>query len=242
MSKKVQRQNELVRIIEAQGMLPVKTIASMLNVSEMTVRRDIEALGEESGSVLNEYNLLQALENSNEQKDRIGKKAASLIEPNDVIIIDTGSTTARILPYVPADKNLTVVCYNANVLMELRYKPGIRLLFCGGVYHPNTEMFESPEGIQFIERTRANKVFLSAAGVHAELGVTCANSHEVPTKNAVIKSSSERILVADSDKFGQVKSSYFCELDDVGTVVTDKNLSQEWEEFLKQKGIQVHLV
>lgn len=257
MSKKLQRQNELIRIIKAQGLLPIKSLASILQVSEMTVRRDLEALQyiassdskkttslSASGSSINgtEYSLLQALEKSNEQKNRIGAFAASLIRPNDVVIIDTGSTTARILPHIPSNKNLTVLCYNANVMLELRYKAGIQLLFCGGVYHQNTEMFESPEGIHFIERTRANKVFLSAAGVHKELGITCANAHEVPTKNAIIKSSSERILMLDSGKFDQIRSSYFCELNDVTAIITDSDLSADWQARIADKGITLHLV
>lgn len=251
MGKKAQRQSELIRIIQAQGLLPVKTLSSILGVSEMTVRRDLEAMqyhpaekldGLEAVPQNGDYSLLQALEKANEQKNSIGRFAASLIEPNDVIIIDTGSTTARMLSHIPSDKSLTVLCYNANVLLDLRYKPGIQLLFCGGVYHQNTEMFESPEGIQFIERTRANKVFLSAAGVHRELGITCANAHEVPTKNAVIKSSSQRILLVDSGKFDQLRSAYFCELEDVNTIVTDKNLPEDWQRLIQNKGIELHMV
>ena len=154
-SRKGKRQQDLINIIETQGMLPVRSIAAMLNVSEMTVRRDLEKLrndGGAAGEQSGQYNLLEAIEHSNHQKEEIGKYAASLIEPNDVIIIDTGSTTARILPYLPENMNLTILSYNANVLIELRHKPGIQLLFCGGNYHLNTEMFESDEGIAFIRR------------------------------------------------------------------------------------------
>lgn len=255
MSKKASRQTELLRVIEAQGLLPIKTLSSILRVSEMTVRRDLQALqkpAQAQGLLPNEvgkgigstsdYSLLQALEKANRQKNRIGLFAASLIMPNDVVIIDTGSTTARILPHIPADKNLTILCYNANVMLELRYKAGIQLLFCGGVYHQNTEMFESPESIKFIERIRANKVFISAAGIHKKLGITCANAHEVPTKNAVMRSSQERILVADSGKFGQLRSSYFCGLNEINTVVTDSQLGDDWQIYIKEKGIGLHLV
>lgn len=135
-SRKGKRQQDLINIIETQGMLPVRSIAAMLNVSEMTVRRDLEKLrndGGAAGEQSGQYNLLEAIEHSNHQKEEIGKYAASLIEPNDVIIIDTGSTTARILPYLPENMNLTILSYNANVLIELRHKPGIQLLFCGGL-------------------------------------------------------------------------------------------------------------
>lgn len=250
MNKKMERQEKLLQIIKTQGMLSVKSLASMLTVSEMTVRRDLKDLHCENGSTDSiqrdcadgNYSLLAAAQKAYRQKERIGQFAASLIASGDVIIIDTGSTTARMLPHIPSNHNLTVVCYNANVMLELRGRQGIQLFMCGGVYHENTEMFESVESIQFIKRIRANKVFLSAAGVHEQLGITCANNYEVPTKNAIIKSASEKILMADSSKFGQIRSSYFCELSDINTIITDTDLSADWRERILSKGIVLHLV
>lgn len=253
MNKKTKRQCEVLNIIKSQGMVPVKNIAAILQVSEMTIRRDLEELkyqlsenrpgggdtppaDEEEG-----YNLFQAIQKSNEQKERIGKLASSLLNNGDVIILDTGSTTDRMLPYIPSDKNLTVVCFNANVLFALRHKPGIRIYFAGGTYHQNTEMFESPEGIQFIRRLRANKVFLSAAGIHETLGITCANEYEIVTKNAIIESSSERILLADSSKFNQVCSFYFCDLDVITSVVTDSDIPGPWKKRINDRDIPLYL-
>lgn len=246
MDNKSARQNSILQIIEAQGMQSVKSLATTLNVSEMTIRRDLNQLHHQDklqGAKNEErYNLLSAAQKSFNQKDRIGKFAASLIEPNDVLIIDTGSTTARLLPYFPDKQNLTVVCYNANVMLELRNKAGIELFMCGGIYHKNTEMFESPESIHFIERIRANKVFLSAAGVDDVLGITCENAHEVPTKNAVIQASATRILMADSSKFGQVRSSYFCKLEDLDIIITDSDISDEWKEKIHAKGLTLYTI
>lgn len=243
MTKKEQRQSLLLQIISAQGMLPIRTLATRLAVSEMTVRRDLAELelghpsdGEEGG-----YSLLQELEKANAQKEQIGRAAAALIEPRDVIAIDTGSTTAKILPHIPTNYDLTVLCYNANVLFALRNRPGIRLLMCGGVYHPNTEMLESAEGVSFIRRIRVNKAFLSAAGIHQTLGVTCANPYEVAVKEAVLQSSSQKILVADSGKFGQVRSSHFCDLSQLDTIVTDTQLSPQWQADLEEAGVALRL-
>ena len=170
-----------------------------------------------------------------------GRRQISLIEPRDVIAIDTGSTTAKILPHIPTNYDLTVLCYNANVLFALRNRPGIRLLMCGGVYHPNTEMLESAEGVSFIRRIRVNKAFLSAAGIHQTLGVTCANPYEVAVKEAVLQSSSQKILVADSGKFGQVRSSHFCDLSQLDTIVTDIQLSPQWQADLVEAGVSLRL-
>ena len=246
MKKQTKRQEKLIQIIEKQGLLPAKNLASILQVSEMTIRRDLQALqfkpAAENIQANSEYSLLHALKKSNDQKNRIGKFAASLIDNNDVIALDTGSTTARMLPHISKEQNLTILCYNANVLLELKDNPGINLIFCGGIYHKETEMFECPESIQFIQRTRANKVFLSAAGIHRKLGITCINSYEVATKQAIIQSSLERILVADSGKFSQISPAYFCDISDIDTIVTDNNLETKWQNLIISKGIKLYLV
>ncbi|WP_243116506.1 DeoR/GlpR family DNA-binding transcription regulator [Hydrogenoanaerobacterium saccharovorans] len=156
--------------------------------------------------------------------------------------MDTGTTTERIVPHLPTNKDITVLCYNINVLMELRRNPGVKMMFAGGYYHSNTQMFESAEGISFIRSLRAQKVFVSAAGIHEGLGVTCIENYEVPTKRAILKSSLEKILVADSSKFDVVRSAYFCDLSQINTIVTDSGLSDEWKHRLTAMGITLHLV
>ena len=250
MDKKEERHARLIHLLKTEGKLPVRTLANILAVSEMTIRRDLTELKALSGiesdidsSATNaDYNLLTSLQKSYQQKSEIGKLAASLVKPNDFIIVDTGSTTARMLQYLPEDYNLSVLCFNTNILVELRYKTGIKLFFCGGTYHRSTEMFECPESIQFINRMRANKVFLSAAGVHKELGITCEYDYEIPTKRAIIQSSLERILLVDSSKFDQIKPSYFCDLSDINVIVTDRGLSYKWQEHIKEKKIKLFLV
>jgi len=245
MSNKRARQDKLIQIIKNQGMTAVREFASMLDVSEMTVRRDLEEIGTLSVggdkyiSQGGEQNILSALEKYNEQKNKIGKLAASLVSQNDVIIIDTGSTVFRMVQYLPVNYNLTILCYNANVLFELRHRQDITVLFSGGLYQPKSDMFESIEGIQYIKRIRANKVFLSAAGINDKLGITCENMYEVSVKQAVIQYSREKILLVDSSKFGHVKSSFFCEITDIDKIITDKMLSKEWRNLLKGKGIEL---
>lgn len=255
MSKKTQRIDKLVSLLQAQGFISVRELSALLGVSEMTVRRDLKVLeaGYNAGAhglnlsrsvVKNnqEYNILKELRKQSVQKEAIGKFAASLLRPDDIVIIDTGTTTEQAAQHFPRDKNLMALCYNINILMELQQNPGVRLLFAGGRYHAGTQMFESDEGIQFIRGLRAYKVFLSAAGVHPEMGITCVNSYEVPTKQAIIRSSLEKILLCDSSKFGIVRPAYFCDLSEIDAIVTDRGLSEEWRQRIASMGITLHLV
>lgn len=259
MNKVEQRRSRLVDILKEHSYVSIRELAGRLGVSEMTIRRDIRQLQAENlasnyggrmvynpwpGDPFDErsYDLLDAAGQQMAEKERIGRYAAQMVAQGDSIAVDTGTTTERVVPFLPTDKDLTVLCYNVNILVELRRNPGVSLLFGGGYYHPGTQMFTSAQGLAFIQGFRTQKAFVSAAGVHGQLGVTCANGYEVPTKKAILEHTLQKILVADSSKFGQVRSAYFCELAALDDIVTDTGLSQEWRETIEALGINLHLV
>ncbi len=257
MAKKDDRVKRLIDILRIRGFVSIKELSILLDVSEMTVRRDLKLLENKNVAsnvngtsvynpahlgFANDYNLSDETEKQNSQKEAIGMFAASLVKKGDVIIVDTGTTTERIIPYLPQNLDLTVLTYATNILMELRRLSDINMIFAGGYYQPNTQIFISDEGLSLIKSIRAQKVFVSAAGIHKQLGVTCANAYEVPVKKLILNTSLQKILVADSKKFGSVRSSYFCELSDIDIVITDKELPEEWIQILKSKDIEFHLV
>ena len=175
------------------------------------------------------------------EKMRIGQNAASLIEPNDTVIIDVGSTTEYLAKFMREDIPVTILCYALNILAEIYRKRNCSPIFSGGYFHENTLMFESPEGINLIRRTRVDKAFISAAGIHAELGVTCANPYELETKKAVLSSSKTKILLADSTKFHKTKIAYFAELKDFDMIITDIDLDEEYKKILRKLKIKLLL-
>ncbi|MDD4082408.1 MAG: DeoR/GlpR family DNA-binding transcription regulator [Sphaerochaetaceae bacterium] len=258
MEKKEKRINAILNLLKEQRKITIKECAKNIKVSEMTIRRDLMLIQSNNiaslnnglitynpnnkGIIFQNYNLRVEKNVRSEEKNAIGKFAASLVEPNDTIIFDTGTTTVHIARNLPPDINLTALCFNTNVLLELCRNPNISLLFAGGFYHKNAQMFESKHGIEFIRELRANKVFVSAAGIHSQMGLTCSNNYEIETKKAIIASALERILVTDSSKFGQIRSSFFCNLSEINTIVTDSNLSKEWVNLIHEKNIKLYQV
>lgn len=159
------------------------------------------------------------------------------MEPNDTVIIDSGSTTEYLAHYIPGGMPMTALCYSMNILNELITKEDISLIFPGAFSPPNAQMFESQQGIELINQIRANKVFLSAAGIHRELGITCMHNYEISTMQAVIKSSVTNILLADSSKFDQIRPAYFASLECIDIIVTDHYLAEEWQEYIRGWGL-----
>ncbi|MEE8440387.1 MAG: DeoR/GlpR family DNA-binding transcription regulator, partial [Spirochaetia bacterium] len=245
-----------LEMLKRENGLPIQTIADHLGVSHMTVRRDLETMvGRElvrlihGGVLLNpemyavgsgaNYSLIAAGSVNAQKKRVIGAKAASLIEPEDTLIIDSGSTTEWIARYLPEAISLTVLSYALNVVTETARRPNCRSVFAGGILHENLLMFESPEGLAQIRRFRATKAFVSAAGVSEEFGVTCANAYERETKRAVMASAAERILVVDSTKFELIKSEYFAGLSEFDTIVTDDGADRSIIRAVKKLGIRL---
>jgi len=134
-----------------------------------------------------------------------------------------------------------VLCYSLNIVSETARRKACRSVFSGGLFHENTMTFESPEGREAIRNFRANKAFISAAGVDREFGVTCMNSYERETKKEAIRSSQRAILLVDSSKLGVVRSDYFAELTDFDEVITDAGIPQEYVESFEKLGIGVRI-
>lgn len=188
------------------------------------------------------YELNHAKNTQDTEKKSIGAFAASYINDGDIIVIDTGSTTEMLAENIPDDLEATILCYNANILNSLRLKEKLTLIFSGGKYHPTTQMVESPQGVELIKSMRFTKAFISAAGIHAGLGVTCVFDYEVATKKAIMDSSVEKILLFDSSKFNQVKPAYFGDLTDFDVIITDNDISDEWRELINSYPIKLYTV
>ncbi|MBU4511250.1 DeoR/GlpR family DNA-binding transcription regulator [bacterium] len=259
MTGKNYRTNYILNRLSVDGFANIKDLSKKLEVSEMTVRRDLRGLSKENivtlvlgGAFLKrnspidtdeEKYLIQTAESLMlEEKIKISRKAASLIEPNDVIVLDTGSTTENLPKFIRENMPLTVICYALNILFNVYENKNWKLIFPGGYFHGDTLMLESPEGIEMIKRIRANKSFISAAGVSEKLGVTCATAYEKETKRAVIESSDKKILLVDSTKFGKIKISHFADLPDFDIIITDTGISKEFVNIVKNIGIKLYIV
>lgn len=259
MSKKEARLNRLIEILKQQNGVTIKELAVILDVSDMTVRRDLDTLRARNvildipgAAVLNHkfpyseeedrYQLSLAVQSHMPEKKRIGKFAASLIQKDDCVIIDNGSTAECLAASIPADAKMTVFTCSLNILNMICNNPNISIIFGGGYYHPDTALFESQENLSLIRNVRAAKVFTTASGIHEKMGVTCMNNYEPEIKQASIQSGAEKILLVDSSKFGAIKPVFLTDIEIFDRIITDTNLSEEWAAVIREKGIQLDLV
>lgn len=254
-NKQEERLVKILNILKLSNPATVNKLAQLLEVSHMTIRRDIEILEKENkvevfhggimllnrgkGDEWKEYSLANATTVMCEEKKRIGMKAALLLQDNDSIILDTGSTTEFISRSINPDLSLSIICFTLNALINVSKLKKSKIIFPGGYFHKNTLMFESDEGISIIKKNRASIAFVSASGISLTLGVTCSNGYERETKTAIMNSSLRKVLVADSSKFDVVHSTYFADFIDFDTIITDDGIPQKYRSFCEEKGIRL---
>ncbi len=256
--KREDRFQRILQFLQANRGASLPELAALLEVSEMTVRRDLEELAARNavrlvhtGAILApagqaglpaRWSLADADPPGAGELPRIGRKAASLVDPGDTIIVDSGAAAEWLVRGLAERLPVTLICWSFSVLVEARRREGCSIVLAGGILREDTLAFESPEAVALIARMRANKAFLVAAGASDRLGVTCPGVHEAELKKAAVASAQTRVLVAHSDAFGTVAPAWFAQLADFDVIVTDAGISLEYVEIARSLGIALHVV
>ena len=246
------RTERIIEIIQQYGGISYKDLSHHFDVTEMTIRRDIEKMKERgivktvSGAIMlsdsniyKTYSLDKETETNHEQKAAIGAAAASLIGTNEVVFVDIGSTSVNIIHHLKPQDNNTVIVATENAIRELLRNNYSNYIVTGGKLDPQSGVFVDRYGINTLKRYTINIAFISAAGIDDRLGVTCINEFEVPIKQNAMSISALKCLVADSSKFGVVRMHHFGSVEDFDIVITDSDIPQKWVEILKEKGIKL---
>ncbi len=230
---KTDRLRTLAEALAKHNVMRLRDAATLLDVSEMTVRRDIAANPERftylGGYIVSASNVPNSAGYSLEaQKDQFAQAkaqacahAAALVQDSETIFIDCGTTLATLARLIPADIHVTAVCYSLNIAQILRRMPNVRMILLGGVYVPSSDSFSGEESLEMLRRMGINKAFISAGGIDDTRGVTCWNFHEVALKQAAMASAVESHLVADTSKFGVVKAVRFAKIGDFESIITE---------------------
>ena len=258
LSRQEKRLKRIIKMLRLSNPTTVNNLASVLGVSHMTIRRDLDLLKERNlvdifhgGVILRDdnkrskqhpYSLSFANKQMNREKKHIAAKAAALIGSGDTISLDTGSTIEYFARSLPDCIPITVICFTLNSLVHISKLEKADIIFPGGYFHENTLMFESKEGIELITSHPATTAFISASGVSLDIGVSCSNEYELKTKTEMMKSADKKILLVDSSKFNKVKNTLFAELTDFDVIISDTGIPDEYREHCKNNGIELILV
>ncbi|MBS1481967.1 MAG: DeoR/GlpR transcriptional regulator [Clostridium sp.] len=235
------RLDTIMGILKEEGMADVKTLSQRLEVTEKTVRLDLKELENQNllervhgGAVLKTQELSLGYKDSSrrtshlEQKQVIARRALTLIEENDVILLDDGSTTQEVAKLL-GDFRVTVLTNDLLIVNELMYKPNITLYIIGGLVRRDSDSYivTGEDAIQFLKKYRVSILFLGTSTVDVKEGLMIFNYGDNFTKRAFIDAADRVVCLADSSKFDRTAFTKVARLNEVDTFITDSGLSQE---------------
>lgn len=244
-----ERRNRLLELVRKRGFASIPELVDELDVSESTVRRDLDAL-EENGSAKRTHggvfyagssprlpHFEQRQPAQWDKKRAIAHRAAELIEDGDTVLLDGGSTTYEVARML-VGRPLQIVTNSLPVANLFAADAMTDLVLVGGYMHPRTGVMLGPYADKMIGELSVRRTVLSVAGVTLR-GLYNSNLLLVETERAMVKAADEAIVVADSTKFGHQSLAYLCKLDEIDRLVIDDELSNDWRKKIEQAGVDL---
>jgi len=244
------RQKRIIELVQRDGHVRGLDLSKLLNVSEITIRRDLAMLEKKNllerthGGAISTQRIFKEVNYSSrsdlelENKDSIARLAAGLINDGDTVFINGGSTTYHVFRYIN-QKNIKLITTNAGCIGQIE-DPEIELILAGGLYHPQSNAFYGGISNDIINQVNANKAILGVHGISCRFGLTTPMQHAAEATRLMInRTRGEIIVVADHRKIGLVSDYVTAPVNRITTLITDWFLDREYINDFEDLGIKV---
>ena len=254
MKNLTQRHQHIIAKLKNEGSLKVVELCSELNVSSVTIRKDLKLLEDKNllfrthggGTLSNPYTSDRTVNEKEKiypaEKSRIGIAAAKLIRPNDCIIIGSGTTVLSLAKSIQTQESITVITAALNIATELIHHNQIELIQLGGILRKSSSSVTGSYAEKILEDFSCSKLFLGVDGIDVEFGLTTTNIMEAQLNRKMIETAQKTIVLADSSKFGKRGFGKICGLEVIEQIITDKGISDHMAKTLRGMGIEVTIV
>ncbi len=246
----VERKNRILAILQEEKKVVVSELAAQFEVSEETIRRDLEKLETEGlvvkaygGAVLNE-NLqtdmpLAVRKRANVVgKQKIAELVAERVTDNMSLMLDCSSTALFIARKIKDRKNLTIITNSLEILIELKDAKNLKIISSGGLLGEDSFALVGAQADRTISDFHVNASIISCKGFNIDKGFTDSNAAHASTKRVMLANCDTRILAVDSLKFDRIAFNLVGGLSDIDVIVTDVKPSDEWLEKFKRAKIE----
>ena len=250
------RLNAILTSLQQSGSVSVEGLSKELDVSLVTIRRDLDALENQGllrrthgGAVSiepffyepfrNDRSFQAQVERFADEKRRIGRAAAALIKAGEIIALTPGTTTTEVIRGLPLNHHITVVTSTVNVAMELSKRKDLDIFVTGG--HLRGEWFSlvGPTAAQSLSHLLISTLFVGADGIDAKHGASCFSPDEAQLNSTMVKQAQRKIAVVDHSKFGVVAGWRICPTSDLDILITDSGATDEMIEPFEKAQVQV---
>lgn len=248
---KPQRHNRIRKQVEQIGAVTVQELSLRYEVSEATIRRDLEELAGQGwiqrthgGAVRieradKEPPMLQRIDERRSQKQSIGQAAVELVRDRETIFLSSGTTVLEIARHLPKDIRLTVITNSLPVVNELADRSNIEMIVIGGMLRHSELSMVGHIAEQAVREFRADKVFIGMRAIDVHHGLTNDYLPETMTDRAILSIAPRIIVVADHSKFGRVSSVLVGPVSLAHVIITDDKTSNEYVYELRELDIEV---
>jgi len=241
-----QRRRQIVSALEQRGELSVELMAREFSTSEVTIRKDLAAL-EQSGLVLRRHGgailspgeSKEVIEEVSKRKVAIAEAAAKLIQDHDRILIDSGTTTHALVPFLKNKRGLVVMTNSMNTAQEvLELEPEPTLLMTGGTWDVQSQSFQGAMAEKMVSSYNFDLAFVGASGVDLARGTTTFNEFTQLTL-AMTRVAKTVVVLAESEKFERKMPNLELPWQQISQLITDDQLSDDVVSQLQSNDVAV---
>lgn len=248
----IDRQNSIVAELNTKGSITVSEMSKLLNVTEETIRRDLEKL--EGSNILRRVHggayLLRGFEDEAPidlrksiltfEKKQIGDRCCEEINHLDSIMLDSSTTALYIAKKLKTEnKKVTVITNSLDTINELDGSDNINLICIGGTFRSTSRSFTGYSTLKSLAQYHAAKAFVSGSGIHLGFGITDHIDSEAQIRSLMLQNVNTRYIIADSSKFGKTAVNVVCSLDKINCLVTETTPDGEWVKKLNELKIRL---
>lgn len=254
--KQESRLAAILALLRQSGSVLVEDLRVKLDVSVVTIRRDLNIL-EERGLLRRTHGGAESIEplfyepfrndrsfqaqvaRFAEEKRRIGRAAAALIKSGDTIALTPGTTTTEVIRGLPLNQNITVVTNTVNVPMELSMRKDISVFVTGGYLRGEWFSLLGPVAAHALDHVVIHSLFIGSDGIDPAWGITCFSPDEASLNETMVRHAKRKIAVVDHSKFGVVAGWRICQIQDIDMLITDTGTTDEMLAPFKAFGIEI---
>ncbi len=246
-----ERRSVILQMLTEHGGVKVQDLCEIFQVSEVTIRRDLEILESKNlitrirgGAVQQaspalETLFLDRLSLQREAKKSIAACAADIVDDGNVVILSAGSTTTFIARELRKKKELTVVTTAINIASELAGLEHITLVVVGGIVRPGSYAMVGHMAEDALHSLNADIAFVGVDGIDIRTGFTTPNLMEAHVDKVMLQRARKKVIVADSSKFRRFALSPVVGIHDVDLLITDAEGDTEYIDQLKRSGLEI---
>jgi DeoR/GlpR family transcriptional regulator of sugar metabolism len=247
-----QRKAHILAILKRDGQVVAKTLSQDLGLSEDTIRRDLRELASEgllqrvhggalpaSPAVVDFAGRQQI---ASEPKAAIGRAAAAMVRPGQLVFLDGGTTAVQMARHLPRDLRATIVTHSPSIAVTLVEHPELEVILIGGRLFKHSLVTVGAATMEAISRVHADAYFMGVTGIHPSKGLSTGDFEEAQVKRALMAAAADTIVLASSEKLNAVSPHVIAPLDDVSGIVTTRDAPQDFLDACAGLGISITLV